>query len=471
MNIKHILALLAVVAMPLEGVEVMAATIAALRSSETEREATTLSLDGELDIRDLIFLSDSLPKLEELDLSGARIVGYRGDRYTPPTADDVLPPYSLAGLGARRVILPEGLKEIAEGAFLLSEVEELTIPSTVSVIEPMAFAGCGRLKDIGLPDGLKMIYALTFKDCSSLTAIDLPAGVMAIDSCAFAGCEKLAEVRFPKRLYRIGPHAFEGTALRDVDLSDCATLTKIGAFAFAHIPTLTSASLPGSATGLGEGIFFDCISLTEVSLPERIDELPDYILKGTSLTDATEAVREGIVRIGDYALYGNSRLEQLTLPEGIEAIGDRALASLTSLDTLDVSGLTALPTLGDSVFAATASKDVVLLADEDMLPLFEVAPQWREFNVMTYSSADEVREDGELSRLLMRYDGTTIYITAPEPVMRADIYDTEGRELAAYVPEPASAEIALDAAGLGRQIVIIRLTHARDHFSIAKLSL
>lgn len=389
-----------------------------------------------------------------------------------PAAADVVPGYSMMGLRATEVILPATLAAIGDGAFAATGLETIEVPATVTRIGEGAFAGCAELRSVSLPAGLREIAPLTFKECKSLTDITLPSSVEAIDSCAFAGCGALAEVGFPASLERIGARAFEGTALTAVDLEGSGSLRSVGGFAFAHIPTLTAATLPPGATRLGEGLFFDCAALGSVALPEGIDELPAYVLKGTSLTDAEGAVTADVTRIGSYALYGNKELSSLTLPEGLEAIGDRALAGMTALNTLDASRLRQLPMLGEDVFAGTASKDVALIATEDMLPLLEVADQWKEFNVIAYSSADETIADGALSRLLLRYDGTTIHITAAQPLSGVDVYDLAGRLIAHRDVEPAKAETTVAVGERRDQIVILRITPADgSHPSIAKLKL
>ena len=179
-----------------------------------------------------------------------------------------------------------------------------------------------------------------------------------------------------------------------------------------------------------------------------------------------------MTRIGRYALYGNARIATLRLPDGLESIDDRALAGLSSLKTLDASLLGELPELGEDVFAGTASKSVTLLADSDMVPVFEVAPQWKEFNVTDYSSADETVADASMSRLLLRYDGSAIYITAAEPISAVDVYDLEGRLSAARRVSPPEPETSVGVSGYDNQIVILRVTYASgDHTSIAKLKL
>ncbi|MDE6831762.1 MAG: leucine-rich repeat domain-containing protein [Muribaculaceae bacterium] len=461
-----------ILAAPSLGAETVTSEPGALSRQLQERSVTSLTVTGEIDIRDMQFIVDSLPELTSLDLSGARVAGYAGDRLYAPASADILPAYSLMGLRAGKVTLPAQLKRIDDGALAATAITAITLPAGVTAVGTGAFAGSAELASVALPASLKAIGTAAFKDCTSLTAIDLPEAVTAIDSCAFDGCRALSVVNFPASLTRIGARAFQGTALTDISLQGCKSLRRVGAFAFAHIPTLTSAILPAGASQLGEGLFFDCESLQSVVMPEAIDELPDYVLKGTQLTDHSGVIPSGVTRIGRYALYGNARIVALELPEGLESIDDRALAGLVALKRLDAARLSSLPALGDDVFAGTASKDVALLSADDMAPIFEVADQWKEFTVIAYSSADEVEADSPMSRLLLRYDGSDIYITAGRPISAVDIYDLSGSMIAARRLSAPEAETSVSVGPRAGQVVILRVAYAdTDSTSIAKLKL
>ena len=72
-------------------------------------------------------------------------------------------PFSSAGLfnmnpAIKSVVIPEGVKSIAPGAFTnLTGLEQVTIPDSVTVIGDEAFAGCVNLNTVIMGDGVKYI--------------------------------------------------------------------------------------------------------------------------------------------------------------------------------------------------------------------------------------------------------------------------------------------------------------------------
>ncbi|MDE6801546.1 MAG: hypothetical protein K2J06_02155, partial [Muribaculaceae bacterium] len=105
-----------ILAAPSLGAETVTSEPGTLSRQLQERSVTSLTVTGEIDIRDMQFIVDSLPELTSLDLSGARVAGYAGDRLYAPASADILPAYSLMGLRAGKVTLPAQLKRIDDGA-------------------------------------------------------------------------------------------------------------------------------------------------------------------------------------------------------------------------------------------------------------------------------------------------------------------------------------------------------------------
>lgn len=71
----------------------------------------------------------------------------------------------------RSVSLPEGLKNIGEGAFQKCPITDLQLPSTLLSIEKEAFAECDISSDIDLPLSLQFIGEESFLGCSQVSRI------------------------------------------------------------------------------------------------------------------------------------------------------------------------------------------------------------------------------------------------------------------------------------------------------------
>lgn len=102
-------------------------------------------------------------------------------------------------LGCNGSTIPQDqeIKGIGIEAFAFcEELTEVTVPSTVTVIEPHAFYGCVTLTDVTLSTGLKTIGTYAFGQCYELISIKIPATVTEIGLCAFNSCMKLRSVQF-----------------------------------------------------------------------------------------------------------------------------------------------------------------------------------------------------------------------------------------------------------------------------------
>lgn len=87
----------------------------------------------------------------------------------------------------RKVIIPNGVTEIGEGAF----------------------SDCDRLTSIVIPEGVTKIGDRAFMGCSKLTKIILPDGVKEIGKKPFSGCANLRDIRIPKGVEKISKNALE----------------------------------------------------------------------------------------------------------------------------------------------------------------------------------------------------------------------------------------------------------------------
>lgn len=137
--------------------------------------------------------------------------------------------YAFSYCGFTKVELPDGMKEISDGLFACSSLEEITIPSSVkkighdafrytylkkvdlpngiSTVSNGAFCGCTYLEEVVIPSSVKNIEMQAFAGCSSLTSVTIPNGVTSIESEAFDDCSSLISITIPKSVTYIGNQA------------------------------------------------------------------------------------------------------------------------------------------------------------------------------------------------------------------------------------------------------------------------
>ena len=75
--------------------------------------------------------------------------------------------------------VPEGINEIADGAFARSPIKGITLPMRLTKIGKFAFAGCYNLESIAIPKGVQQIGFLAFDGCFSLSEMSLPSNLLS----------------------------------------------------------------------------------------------------------------------------------------------------------------------------------------------------------------------------------------------------------------------------------------------------
>ena len=84
------------------------------------------------------------------------------------------------------------LTTISYGAFEnCTTLTSITLPNSVSIIDPRAFMGCTNLASCDLPDNLTELGYSVFKNCSKLTTMTLPATIRSIGQSVFYECRDM----------------------------------------------------------------------------------------------------------------------------------------------------------------------------------------------------------------------------------------------------------------------------------------
>lgn len=212
----------------------------------------------------------------------------------------------------KNIIIGEGITAIGDSAFAGTAVENIVLPSTLTMIDSKAFEECKELKEIILNDGLKTISGFAFYLTKNLSKISIPDSVKYIGSeCfaysgienaklpennnytavswkAFTGCKKLKSVKLPDSINAISGYAFNGcTSLQYINLEKIDRIeslafaetalkkitlnaTTIDSWAFAKCEKLKEADLSGiTAVNLSSHLFFNCKNLSKISLPKN----------------------------------------------------------------------------------------------------------------------------------------------------------------------------------------------------------
>ena len=204
-------------------------------------------------------------------------------------------------LGITRIILPESIQEICEGAFM----------------------NLRNLKYINIPQSLRILGTSSFYQCRSLSTdpLIIPEGVTSIPNKCFVYTKNLNKVVLPSTVKEIGRAAFFESEVKNINLPE--GLEKIGDFAFYACDQLDKVVMPNTVKEIGSDLFVCCWNMKEIVCTDNITSIPNSFAEQCySLEKVT--LPKNLKKIGDGAFKYTKELKSVDLPEGLEIIGHSA---------------------------------------------------------------------------------------------------------------------------------------------------
>jgi hypothetical protein len=170
------------------------------------------------------------------------------------------------------------------------------------------------------------------------------------------------------------------------------SVTSIGEEAFIQT-SLTSVTIPNSVTGIGVNAFYDCTSLTNVTIGDGVTNIgagafSDAALTGVTIPNSVTSIGEsafgacfglasvtignGVTSIGSNAFSGCDQLTSVTIPNSVTSIGKGAFLGCSSLTGVTIGN--SVNSIGDGTFlgcsgltSVTIPNSVTSIGDEAFL--------------------------------------------------------------------------------------------------------
>ena len=114
-------------------------------------------------------------------------------------------------------------------------------------------------------------------------------------------------------------------------------VTSIGKNAFFDCKSLTSITLPDSIKSIGFGAFMSCESLSKITLPDSVKSIEsNAFYRCESLTEIT--LPDSVKSIESYAFYRCESLTEITIPNSVKSLGYEVFNNCISLEAITYNG-------------------------------------------------------------------------------------------------------------------------------------
>ncbi len=302
----------------------------------------------------------------------------------------------------------------ALGAFAFDGCENITtffLPDALTAIPDGLYKGCG-IATLTIPENVTNIGASAFEGNSSLTSVEIPQSVVEIGSRAFDGCNSIQTITvstvfppnvasdsFGESVYSMAtlqiPTGFEEeykakdvwkefTNISFINLpvnnGDIFALNNVtfrvdnGAGGIGNEGVIiTYPKIDGKPTrdnikaantllegdiiipdrvnymgqefavkAMNDSAFYGASNITSIVINAKIEKIPNQAFYECSKLENV-SLQEGLKSIGEYA-FSYSGIKHLTLPQTVETLGERAFFQCIALESINIpSGLTAVP--------------------------------------------------------------------------------------------------------------------------------
>ena len=257
-------------------------------------------------------------------------------------------PYSL-----KEVVITNGTR-IGYSAFGgFEDIEKITLPDSMTIIDAGAFSGCSNLREVNIPEGVTSIGSGAFNMCTNLLHVDLPTGLTSIEDGCFNSCVRLSGVVIPEGVTSIGETAFRYCyAINKINLPSGLENIKQNAFldCFGLIEVVNESNLElviGSYTNGDVAHYAKSIVTSENDSRFRLYENGLYVLEldnGYRIAadyrgeDSELIIPDGINEIAPYAFRYDTQITTVVMPASVTTSGVNAFNNCTNVSDFYYKG-------------------------------------------------------------------------------------------------------------------------------------
>ena len=344
--------------------------------SATANTITNLTVTGNIDARDFVFMRDKMPLLSVLDLSSSTIKAYTGIDGSYALTTIAYPAnelplcafYNASTLTSKYTLttikLPSTLKSIGGSAFYYCYglTGSFSIPANCISIGSYALYGCTQLSAYVVEtantryssnNGVllnKRQDSLFICPSAKTGTYTIPSTVVSIGASAFDYCSGLTgSLVIPTSVKTIGYYAFYYCSGFTGSLTIPSSVTELAAGAFYGCNGLSGiVTIPKTLTSIGAYAFFECNKLASFQVDALnpkyssandvlFNKIQDTLYICPAAKTGTYSIPETVKGIGSYAFYNCSGLTgSLSIPKSVGLIGSYAFYGCNQLTAYNV---------------------------------------------------------------------------------------------------------------------------------------
>lgn len=265
--------------------------------------------------------------------AGNWVVGYKG---APIKTEGGLLIADEADINLSKV------RGIADYAFAGAAIRSVIGLSEVRYIGEGAFYGCERLASVSLNSSISEIAPYTFYGCKQLYSIEMPVMLSKIGRSAFYGCKRLSNVDLSVSVLGV-------KEIDDFAFSNCTNLRKYRIEEIDNWDSAVGVNLGNTVERIGNYAFYNCSYLDEIILPDSVKTVGEGAFRGCSELTYV-GFGSNVNSLGDSAFAYCSSLQNVVLSDSVINVGRYAFYKCTELKTVNLGGV---KSIGDFAFAGS----------------------------------------------------------------------------------------------------------------------
>lgn len=242
----------------------------------------------------------------------------------------------------------DGTECIGVGAFAGSKISTISFPQSLKTIEPYSFQFCDHLIEVQIPDSVIEIGELAFRYCPSLTRVQLSSNIKVLREQIFTGTPNLKRLVLPRSVRVIKPIALSwAQGLEELILNDGLEVIEDDLCKCGHLKYLYISKTVREIRSEK----YRTARVDNTSFKVEVDKDSPYFIASNGLLytkdwrkaicvynkESNALVLDKRTRIiGPLCCSGYTKVQSITLPEGLIEIGSLAFSGCSSIERIDL---------------------------------------------------------------------------------------------------------------------------------------